>query len=84
VTPGATSGAIASDGYKLPPPKHFTGKYEDWDDFSFKFKSYIIMRDLKYKILFTSAESSEHPFNDDSFINRESGDLDTHMLKLSH
>ena len=28
-TPGAASETMASDGFRFPPPKNFTGKYED-------------------------------------------------------
>ena len=28
---------------KLPLPKHFSGKYEDWEDWSWTFKTYMNM-----------------------------------------
>ena len=49
---------MASDGFRFPPPKNFTGKYEDWEDFSYKFKPYMTMRNLRYDQFFNISETT--------------------------
>ena len=75
---------MASDGYKLPPPKAFTGKYEDWDDFSYKFKSYMTMKNLRYQAFFQLAEHELVPITNENFKNPKSDDYDEVNIQLSH
>ena len=57
---------------KLPTPKEFTGKSEDFDDFSFKIKSYMSTFDARSGYLMTQSESETTSITDDMLDNFES------------
>ena len=62
-------------------PKPFSGKAEDWDDFSFKFKAYMVMKNADYVTIFSGAEKSTGVITDQHFIIE--GDLKEDLVKLS-
>ena len=41
------------------PPNTFTGKYEDWDEFSFRLKSYINLTDPRGVEALTKAQNTK-------------------------
>ena len=75
---------MAEKNYKLPPPKAFSGKQEDWDTFSYRFKSYMVMRNRDYANLFLAAETVEHEITDRDFIVDGTDDLHEERVQLSH
>ena len=56
---------------RLPPLDAFTGKAEDWDSFSRRFKAYCIQQDLKYQALFKLAETTTEMFTDETFADHD-------------
>jgi hypothetical protein len=72
---------MAAGSFKVPMPKPFSGKAEDWDDFSFKFKAYMVMKKADYVTIFTGAEMSTDVITDQHFIIE--GDLKEDLVKLS-
>ena len=62
-------------------PRPFSGKAEDWDDFSFKFKAYMAMKNAKYVTIFTGAEKSTDVITDQHFI--VEGELNGDLVELS-
>ena len=69
--------------FKLPPPKNFSGKQEDWDDFSYRFKAYMVMRNHKFERFFNVAETATAELTSENFRG-EGGVVDEEGIKLSH
>ena len=72
---------MVAGGFKVPMPRPFSGKAEDWDDFSFKFKAYMAMKNAEYVTIFTRAEKSTDVITDQHFVIE--GDLNEDLVKLS-
>ena len=74
---------MANDALQLPAPKNFSGKHADWDDFSFRFRSYMAMRHHDFTILLNMSETADHVITDADFV-LDGGDPNTDGLKKSH
>ena len=44
--------------WQFNPPKEFSGKKEDFEEFSFKLKAYLILMDPEYQIDLQAIESN--------------------------
>ena len=49
---------------RLSTPKEFSGKSEDWDDFSFVMRSYMSTFDIRFGVLMKNAEKADVPITD--------------------
>ena len=46
-------------GLRFPAPKAFLGKEEEWDTFQYKFRAYLTLADVRFKVILQQAESSD-------------------------
>ena len=53
--------------FRLPVIKDFSGKIDEWDSWSRKFKAYFVGVNPLYEKLFRVAETQKDPITDDSF-----------------
>ena len=57
-------GANLTGSIKTPLPKNFSGKYEDWDDWSWTFKTYLHMMEPALAPLLDKIEDMPLPVTD--------------------
>ena len=46
-------------GLRFPAPKPFLGKEEEWDTFQYKFRAYLTLADVRFKVCLANAEAQD-------------------------
>ena len=65
------------------PPNTFTGKYEDWEDFSFRFSSYISLTGPRGAQALTMAQNAEGLATDAQLLTKKGEGKDVGLRFLS-
>ena len=69
----AASGAFGTAGpFQFAPPKEFTGKKEDFEEFTFKLRAYLNLMDAEYEDILTRIEANlETEITDAHFLEQD-------------
>ena len=69
---------------KFPTPSAYSGKAEDWEDWSYKFRAYMTISNSEYSALMKYAEASTTVITDDLLLVEEEGAVDRRRVDLGH
>ena len=69
---------------KFPTPSAYSGKAEDWEDWSYKFRAYMTISNSEYSALMKYAEASTTVITDDLLLVEEEGVVDRRRIDLGH
>ena len=69
---------------KFPTPNTYGGKHDEWEDWAYKFKSYMQISNFEFGQLLNAAETSTEEVTDAKLTYEAEGTgIDTHRVEMS-
>ena len=70
---------------RLPPPQPFGGKVEEWEEWSWRYRAYLLLHDSRFEKLLLAAEQATSAItNLDLITTSDLDDTDYSMVELSN